>query len=233
MPVPHAAAAALRAQSNGWHMYEAPEPASEETRIGLPPRGPEGTVPETPLAEVRVRTIPEPPYERLRACTVPEAPYAGMRAPTLPEKTVIERSPFDPEPAPEAEPESGPLDDDFEPDTEPFTPMRAAPPRMVENMPPFVAANSMPRFHWAAPAYVPLGYPLRGVDAIDDDAKLLGRLPAEDQREDREHLLRGGAEHGAIAAAMLFFVVVAVALAFGTELLGYARAVIDAGLGVL
>ena len=93
----------------------------------------------------------------------------------------------------------------------PLLAAKADPPRMVENLPPYVAANSMPggkEFHWARPA-VAEGPFLEGQPAMASaamsQAMELGAL-ADADIEEREHLLRSGSERGLLPAVATFCV---------------------------
>ena len=88
-------------------------------------------------------------------------------------------------------------------------------PRMVENLPPYVAANSMPadQFHWARPA-TPEGPYIEGpiMQAAMSQAMELGSLANEN--EEREHLLRSGSERGLLPAVAMFCILAATAAVF-------------------
>lgn len=88
-------------------------------------------------------------------------------------------------------------------------------PRMVENLPPYVAANSMPavEFHWARPA-APEGPYLEGpiMAAAMSQAMELGSLANE--HEQREHLLRSGSERGLLPAVAMFCILATTAVVF-------------------
>jgi len=93
----------------------------------------------------------------------------------------------------------------------PLLAAKAERPRMVENLPPYVAANSMPagpEFHWARPA-TPEGPYLEGpiMQAAMSQAMELGSLATEDERH--EHLLRSGSERGLLPAVAMFCIVAA------------------------
>ncbi|MEM6993394.1 MAG: hypothetical protein AAF721_22970 [Myxococcota bacterium] len=100
-------------------------------------------------------------------------------------------------------------------------------PRIVENMPQCIPANDVsPDFHWARPAFAPVGESLRGVPAASESAVMeIGDL-ALTPREDKEHLLTTATPVGLLPAATLFFVMAGSLVAFGGRALQLAQSLL-------